>query len=67
MIEDITDPRVNLDPIESTYNGSNRYVMEVVTSGLTINHDYTLFVFIVENDFNVNVSKSINFSTFSQF
>ena len=65
MIEDITDPRVNLEPIESTYTGSSRYIMEVITSGLMIDHNYILFISVVENHFKIKVSESINFSTSS--
>ena len=60
IIEDTTDPKVDLEPIENTYTGSNRNVVEVVT--LMIDHNYTLFVFVVENHFQIEVSKSINFS-----
>ena len=60
-IEDITDPRVDLEPMESTYVGSNRNVMEVVM--LTIDHNYTLFISVVENHFKIEVSTSKNFST----
>ena len=60
-IEDITDPRVDLEPMESTYVGSNRNVMEVVM--LTIDRNYTLFISIVENHFKIEVSTSKNFST----
>ena len=61
-IEDITDPRVVLEPIESSYFGSNRNIMEVVM--LTIDHNYTLFITIVENHFKLEVSTSKNFSMF---
>jgi hypothetical protein len=61
-IEDITDPSVELEPIQSTYTGSNGNVMEVVM--LTIDHNYTLFISVVENHFEIQVSKSKNFSTF---
>ena len=60
-IEDTTDPNIVVDPIQSTYTGSNRNVMEVVM--LTIDHNYTLFISVVENHFKIEVSKSKNFST----
>ena len=59
--EDLTDPTVDLEPIQSSYAGSDRNVMEMVW--LTIDHDYTLLISVVENNFGVEVSKSKNFST----
>ena len=59
-IEDITGPRGDLAPIESTYTGRNRQVTEVVT--LTIDHNYMLFVSVIENHFRIEVSQSVNFS-----
>ena len=64
-IVDITDPRLNLEPIMSTYTGGNRYVMEVITSGLTIDHNYMLSVCVVENLIKIEASKSVYFSTSS--
>ena len=58
--EDLTDPRVNLEPIQSSYNGSDRNVMKVVR--LTIDHNYTLHISVVENNFGIEVSTSKNFS-----
>lgn len=63
MIVDITDPTVDLAPIKSTYTGGNRNVKEVVA--LTIDHNYTLFISVVEDHFGIEVSQSINFSTSS--
>ena len=60
-IEDTTDPNVVVEPIQSTYTGSDRNVMEVVM--LIIDHNYTLFISVVENHFKIEVSKSKNFST----
>ena len=59
--EDLTDPTVDLEPIQSSYAGSNRNVMEVVH--LTVDHNCTLFISVVENYFGVEVSKSKTFST----
>ena len=61
IIEDTTDPNVVVEPIRSTYTGSDRNVMEVVM--LIIDHNYTLFISVVENHFKIEVSKSKNFST----
>ena len=60
-IEDLTDPTVDLEPIQSSYNGSDRNVMEVVR--LTIDHNYTLHISVVETNFGIEVSMSKNFST----
>ena len=48
-IEDLTDPTVELKSIQSSYAGSDRNVMEVVR--LTIDHNYTLHISVVENKF----------------
>ena len=59
--EDLTDPTVDLEPIQSSYAGSDRNVMEVVQ--LTVDHNYTLFISVVESYFGVEVSKCKNFNT----
>ena len=59
--EDLTDPTVDLEPIQFSYAGSDRNVTEVVQ--LTVDHNYTLFISVVENYFGVEVSTSKNFST----
>ena len=60
-IEDLTDSAVDLEPIQSSYNGSDRNVMEVVW--LTIDHNYTLHISVVENNYGIEVSTSKNFGT----
>ena len=60
-IEDLTDPTVELKSTQSSYAGSDRNVMEVVQ--LTIDHNYTLHISVVENSFGIEVSMSKNFST----
>ena len=62
-VKDISDPGVNLKPIESSYTGRNRYIMGVIASGLMIDHNYTLYVSVVESHFKLERSQSINFST----
>ena len=47
--EDLTDPTLDLEPIQSSYAGSNRNVMEVVQ--LTVDHNCTLLISVVENYF----------------
>ena len=59
-IKDTTDPNVVVEPIQSTYTGSDRNIMEVVT--LIIDHNYTLFISVIENHFKIKVSKSKKFS-----
>ena len=61
-IEDVTDPKLQSLTRQSTYNGSNRLVVELFTSGLKIDHNYTLFISVVENNFKLEVSNSVNFS-----
>ena len=62
MIADITDPELPPLTRESTYSGSNRSIMEMFTSGLQINHNYTLSISVV-GDFNAEVSTALKFST----
>ena len=64
-IEDITDPTVELEPIQSSYTGSDRNVAEVVQ--LTIDHSYTILISVVENHYGIEFRKSKNFSTFPTF
>ena len=61
-IEDITDPELLSLTRESAYSGSNRSIVEMVTFGLQINHDYTLSILVVGEDFNAEVSTALNFS-----
>ena len=61
-IKDTTDPELLPLTRESTYSGNNRSVMEMFTSGLQINHDYTLFLSVVEGELNTEVSTALNFS-----
>ena len=61
-IEDTTDPELPPLTRESTYSGNNRSVMEMFTSGLQINHNYTLFLSVVEGELNTEVSTALNFS-----
>ena len=64
MIEDITDPNLQSLTRESSYSGNNRSIVEMFTSGLQINHNYTLSISVVGEDFNAEVSTALNFSTF---
>ena len=62
-IQDTTN--AELQPLirQSIYTGSSRSdVMEMITSGLQINCNYTLIISIVEEEFEVEVSTA-NFST----
>ena len=59
-IEDMTDPTVDLEPIQSSYDGIDRNIREVVS--LTIDHNYTLRISVVENNFGIEVLTSKNFS-----
>ena len=61
-IEDVTDPKLQSLTRQSTYTGSNRFVVEFVTSGLKVDNNYTLFISVVENHFKLEVSNSVNFS-----
>ena len=61
-IEDTTDPELLPLTRESTYSGNNRSVMEMFTSGLQINHNYALFLSVVEGELNTEVSTALNFS-----
>ena len=61
-IEDTTDPELPPLTRESTYSGNNRSVMEMFTSGLQINHNYTLVLSVVEGELNTEVSIALNFS-----
>ena len=61
-IEDITDPELLPLTRESAYSGSNRSIVEMVTFGLQINHDYTLSILVVGEDFNAEVSTALKFS-----
>ena len=61
-IEDTTDPELLPLTRESTYSGNNRSVMEMFTSGLQINHNYTLVLSVVEGELNTEVSTALNFS-----
>ena len=61
-IEDITDPdQLELLNRQSTYTGRNRSVVEVFTSGLKIDHDYTLFISVIDNHYNTEITNSTNF------
>ena len=60
-IENLTDPTAELKSIQSSYAGSDRNVMEVVW--LIIDHNYTLHISVVENNFETEASTSKNFST----
>ena len=61
-IEDVADPELQSLTRQSTYTGSNRSVVEIFTSGLKINRNYTLFISVVENHFKLEVSNAVNFS-----
>ena len=61
-IEDVTDSGMQSLTRQSTYTGSNRFVGELFTSGLKVDHNYTLFISVVENHFKLEVSNSVNFS-----
>ena len=60
-IEDLTDPTAELKSIQSSYARSDRNVMEVVW--LIIDHNYTLHISVVENNYGIEVSTSKNFGT----
>ena len=62
-IKDITDPELLPLIKDSSYSGSNRSIVEMFTSGLQINHNYTLSISVVEEDFNAEISTALNFST----
>ena len=58
---------IELQPMinrQSVYTGWNRSIVEVVTTGLQINYNYTLTITVVEEDFKVEVSTVVNFSMF---
>ena len=61
-IEDVTDPELQLLTRQSTYTGSNRSVVEVFASGLKVDHNYTLSISVVEQEFEIEVSTAVNFS-----
>ena len=61
-IEDLADSGMQSLTRQSTYTGSNRFVVELFTSGLKINHNYTLLISVVENNLKLEVSNSVNFS-----
>jgi hypothetical protein len=64
MIEDTTEPELLPLTRESTYSGSNRsQIVEMITSGLQINHNYTLSISVAGEGFNAEVSTALNFST----
>ena len=57
---------IELQPLirQSIYTGRNRSIVEIITTGLQINHNYTLIITVVEDDFNdIEVSTAVNFST----
>ena len=60
-IEDITDSELQLLTRQSSYTGSNRSIVEIFTSGLKIDHNYTLFISVVEEEFKTEVSAAVNF------
>ena len=58
---------IELQPLirQSIYTGRNRSILEIITAGLQINHNYTLIITVVEEDFNdieVSTSTVVNFS-----
>ena len=61
-IEDLADSGLHSLTRQSTYTGSNRFVVELFTSGLKIDHNYTLLISVVENNLKLEVSNSVNFS-----
>ena len=47
---------------QSTYTAWNRSIVEVITAGLQINHNYTLIITIEEEDFDIEMSTAVRFS-----
>ena len=66
VIEDTTDPELLPLTRESAYSGGSRSIMETITSGLQIDHNYTLSITISGEGFNTvtEVSTTLNFSRF---
>ena len=60
-IEDVRDPELRSLTRQSTYTGSNRSAVELFTSWLKIDHNYTLFISVVEEEFKIEVSTKVNF------
>lgn len=57
---------IQLPPLiqrQSTYTEWNRSIVEVITAGLQVNYNYTLIITIEQEDFNIEVSTAVNFST----
>ena len=54
---------IELQPLirQSIYTGTNRSIMEIITTGLQINHNYTLIITVMEDDFDIDVSTAVNF------
>ena len=64
MIEDTTDPELLPLTRESAYSGGDRSIVEMITSGLQIDHNYALSISISGEGFNTEVSTTLNFSRF---
>ena len=64
MIEDTTDPELLPLTRESAYSGGDRSIMETITSGLQIDHNYALSISVSGEGFNTEVSTALNFSRF---
>ena len=62
MIEDITNRGLQRLTRQSSYSGSSRSIVELFTSGLQIDHSYTSFISVVEEETKVVVSVAVNFS-----
>ena len=64
-IEDITFPEIQPLTRQSSYTGSKRSIVEVFTSGLLINRDYSLSISVVEDQLQVEVSTEVKFSMYT--
>jgi hypothetical protein len=63
VIEDATDPELRPLTRESFYTGNTRSIVEIISPGLQINHNYTLSISVTGEGFNAEVSTTMNFST----
>jgi hypothetical protein len=54
---------VELTPLvrQSVYTGWNRSIVEIITTGLQINYNYTLIITVMEEHFETEVSSAANF------
>ena len=67
-IQDITVPNLPSMLVRGSFylgsdSGGSEYIEEYIISRLQINRNYTLFITVVDIDFNEEVSTTLNFST----